>query len=701
MKNEKNDINLTVKNYNGKDELDSFFENILKNNPQMEEFRQNLKLIKNELMKKYPNLIINNKNENYCIKNENKGNDNNADEIRDMNEHDIEEEKKAKDKISNEENKHKKRSHNEYILDKKDIIKILFKFLINKKEYENLKKDNEKLKVDIERKELEKKVKDEENEKLKKELKTTEFEYKIKNEENEKIKEDFKDKEVEYSNIIKNKKEEIIKLEDDFKTREKEFTKEVNNKNKEISNLMETLIKKENEYKIEIKNKENDIEQLKKDLQNISKELIKIKEEKESKKEEITKLILEINGKTYTNNNLRKILENEKNINIVNNNIIKEKERLIKKYEDKFRLLQDIISNKDDENYRPKCLNKKEEKKAQHENNEENNFDKYGQIGIYNEELNCYMSSILQILKNIQNFSLVFINIKSEDNIIKSLQKLFSNLFYSEEKSVSLHEFKSYFSQEYIKFKGIHTNDSTFFLIYLIQYLHKSFIKPKKDIIFNYNEFIKIGLENQEIEEFKKFLCRYESKNNSFIHDLFFGYQMNKILCTGCNDFHNSFQSFNILDLPLLDENKKLKSLEECLNCFLITKDLKGNPGFKCSKCKQKLLSHQTSILKLPSILIINLKRVGENVVHYHDIEIPFILKTSSIDKLKKFYKNFELLGFVKHNGTEKNGHNIAYSKNIFNNKWYIYNDTKVKEVNEFPSTEKSFLLFYQIKGNS
>ena len=98
----------------------------------------------------------------------------------------------------------------------------------------------------------------------------------------------------------------------------------------------------------------------------------------------------------------------------------------------------------------------------------------------------------------------------------------------------------------------------------------------------------------------------------------------------------------------------------------------------------------------MPKILIINLRRVGENTVYYHDIEIPQILETKFIDKLKFHNKKYELIGFIKHFGNEKNGHNIAFSKNIFDNKWYSFNDEIVKEEKEFPSTDKSFLLFYQ-----
>ena len=176
---------------------------------------------------------------------------------------------------------------------------------------------------------------------------------------------------------------------------------------------------------------------------------------------------------------------------------------------------------------------------------------------------------------------------------------------------------------------------------------------------------------------------------------------MNKLICSKCEHTHISFQSFNVLDLPLSCENIQVQSLEQSLNYYLITKDRHDIRGFVCSNCEKKYLSHLTCIIKLPQVLIINLKRVGENTVYYHEIEIPQILKTKSIDKLNSFNKQYELIGFIKHFGNEKNGHNISFTKNIFDNKWYSFNDAFVKDEKKFPSTEKSFLLFYQLIENN
>lgn len=498
----------------------------------------------------------------------------------------------------------------------------------------------------------------------------------------------------EINNKFENKERELNKMKIILDKKENDFNNQISKEKKKNEEEIQIL---KNDYENIFNGNKKLIEELKKDLRDNSDDLNKMKEDNTSKKMEISELKLEINKNKYKINFQKESLEKEKLTNIVFRNLIKEKDLVIEKFKKKFKSIEEIISDKIkiNENNNKLNISKKEEEKTNYD--DEDKFCSYGKIGLINRDLNCYMSSVIQILKNLKVFALDFMNSKTEDKVIESLQKLINNLYYSKEKIISLKEFKSDFSYVYKRFEGIKANDSTYFLIYLIQYLHKAYNNLPNENITKINKFKSLCLKDDEYKELEKFINKYESKNNSFIQNLFYGYQMNKIFCAGCNNSQISFQSFSILDLPVMDEKNELEKLAQCLNCYLITKDQKGNSDFNCSKCKRKLLSNLTTIVKLPSILIINLKRVGERTVYYHDIEIPFILKSKSIDKLNKFNQDYELIGFIKHFGNENNGHNIAYSKNIFDNKWYEYNDSSVKEVYDNPSTNKAFLLFYQI----
>ena len=519
-------------------------------------------------------------------------------------------------------------------------------------------------------------------------LKTNEYENK--NKESELLKENLS----VYNNEIINKSNEIEALKETLKDKE-DYIKE----------LKQNIEEQAKNYQNILKSKEIEIKRLKEKCEQFLYLNEKITNEKYIINSENSELRIGINGLKYKNGELERCLQSERNKTKISLNSIEKKECEIQSLINKLKLIGEFALNIDKKTKNDfssmavtsPLLHKQKEEEEKKNNNDILINDNFGIIGIKNEALNCYMSSVLQILKNIRSFSLQIIDIKTNDNIIESLQKIISDLLYSKKQKVSLCEFKRCFGNIYKRYKGKKNNDSTYFLLYLIQHIHKNLNKienQKKTNIINYNN---LELNDSDKIEFEKYLDKNEAKNNSFIYDLFYGYFMNKLFCTGCNNCKITFQCYNILDIPIMNENRKLESLEECLNCYLITKDQKDIKGFDCSKCQHKLLSLVTCILKLPKILIINLKRVGETVIYKHEVTIPFILKTKDIEKLNKFNQNYELIGFVKHFGSDKSGHNIAYSKNMLDNKWYSYNDEIVSEINEYPSTEQSFLLFYQL----
>ena len=499
---------------------------------------------------------------------------------------------------------------------------------------------------------------------------------------------------------------EIEKLKNNLKEKENTFKTEIKNNEKLIKNMK---IEK-NKYESQLNEKEKEINKLNIDNEKILNVLKITKKENNSYIDEINKQKELINNLKKQNLCLEKSLENEKKKNDDIEKLIKEKDEKILYYEKKFDQIKGIISDINFSNE-----NKTEDKEINKNNSfnkeqninreeEEENYNKNsiiikngnGKVGIINKELNCYMSSVIQILKNIKEFSEIILNIENNDDILSSLKNLIYSLYYSKKNSISITEFKSNFSKIYTRFEGRNSNDSTFFLIYLFSYLQKILPSSKKNSI-NITEFSFLNLNNKELEGLKKFKEKFESKNNSIIHDLFYHYQMSELICSGCNEAKISFQGNNVLFLPIIDGKTKLNSLEQCINSYLFTKDKKGDKDFVCSYCGRRTISHVMSLVKLSPILIINLKKVGDNSLYTHDVDIPFRLKTRDIEKLKKFNMEYELIGFIKHYGSANDGHNIAYTKNIFDQKWYEFNDSKVELIRGYPEIDKAFLLFYQI----
>ena len=569
------------------------------------------------------------------------------------------------------------------------------------KEIEKLKNDNKNLKESKEK--FEKEI-----QKLKNNLKEKEN---IENKFNT-LNKKFDELKNENKNIkeLKEKLEkEIEKLKNNLKEKENTFKTEIKNNEKLIKNMK---IEK-NKYELQLNEKEKEINKLNIDKEKISNVLKITKKENNNYIDEINKKKELINNLEKQNLCFEKSLENEKKKNDDIEKLIKEKDEKILYYEKKFDQIKNIISDinfsnenktEDKEINKNNLFNKEQNINREEEEEEEENYNKNniiikngnGKVGIINKELNCYMSSVIQILKNIKEFSEIILNIENNDDILSSLKNLIYSLFYSKKNSISITEFKSNFSKIYTRFEGRNSNDSTFFLIYLFSYLQKILPSSKKNST-NITEFSFLNLNNKELEGLKKFMEKFESKNNSIIHDLFYHYQMSELICSGCNEAKISFQGNNVLFLPIIDGKTKLKSLEQCINSYLFTKDKKGDKDFVCSYCGRRTISHVMSLVKLSPILIINLKKVGDNSLYTHDVDIPFRLKTRDIEKLKKFNMEYELIGFIKHYGNANDGHNIAYTKNIFDQKWYEFNDSKVESIRGYPEIDKAFLLFYQI----
>jgi hypothetical protein len=84
---------------------------------------------------------------------------------------------------------------------------------------------------------------------------------------------------------------------------------------------------------------------------------------------------------------------------------------------------------------------------------------------------------------------------------------------------------------------------------------------------------------------------------------------------------------------------------------------------------------------------------VGEKNVYNNDIEIPLQLNMKEIIKNFKNNSIYELRGYIKHLGDEKSGHNYAICKNMFDDKWYEYNDSICNPCE--PNLQRIFFLCY------
>ena len=320
---------------------------------------------------------------------------------------------------------------------------------------------------------------------------------------------------------------------------------------------------------------------------------------------------------------------------------------------------------------------------------------KYATVGLKNICNNCYINSVLQILKNIPQFTYNISKINDKTGtFLLSLKTLLISLCNPDISVFSPDEFKKNLGLEYKLFSGNNHFDPTIFYVALLNIIIKKLNKANKE---NYKKLDMSIYDNKSLKEkFEIWKKNYLSKNQVFIFDLFYGYYANEIECKSCHDKTQIFQSYNILDFPMVSEKGTIKTLEECFENYQMTKFIEDD----CSRCNKFGLNQQCILLELPPILMINLKRVGEQSTYFNEIEIPFQL---NMEKIIKHFKNnsiYELRGFIKHDGNVKTGHNYAFCKNMFDDKWYKYNDSNCSLINDKPKLDKIFFLCYIKVGN-
>ena len=96
---------------------------------------------------------------------------------------------------------------------------------------------------------------------------------------------------------------------------------------------------------------------------------------------------------------------------------------------------------------------------------------------------------------------------------------------------------------------------------------------------------------------------------DSIITDVFQGQFYTKVQCADCHYDNISFDNFLSLSLSFPNGESSI-SLKKCLDEFIREEHISKKEGYKCDKCKNIVdITKQTTIWRLPPVLIIHLKR--------------------------------------------------------------------------------------------
>lgn len=331
-----------------------------------------------------------------------------------------------------------------------------------------------------------------------------------------------------------------------------------------------------------------------------------------------------------------------------------------------------------------------------------------GKIGLNNLGNTCYINSILQNLKNIfllTKLILVDENIKvKNDGLSYQYKILLANLINQDfyRKNYNPYIFYKILNKKESFFAFNKQNDSSSFLVTFLNYLVNEI---KNKTLTKSVEYIKLeSNDREELKRLKNFEDNFFLSNNSPIIDIFYGCLESIFKCNnkGCAYIKYNFQSFNILNIPMIYEKQKISSLKEAIKFYQKERNYKKEKNTYCPICLDYDITNQRKIISLPKILIINLIRVGNQTFHRFDLTIPYKLEMEDLIENKNYSQNnYELIGFVKHYGGPKSGHNISICKNFFDENWYLYNDCTVIPLNSKIDTSNSFLYFYRLLDNN
>jgi ubiquitin carboxyl-terminal hydrolase 8 len=244
-------------------------------------------------------------------------------------------------------------------------------------------------------------------------------------------------------------------------------------------------------------------------------------------------------------------------------------------------------------------------------------------------------------------------------------------------------------------FTGFTQNDLPEFLMFLIDSFHEAL---SRKVTIQINGIIK-NEEDKIAKSCYEMMKRMYEKEYSEILKYFYGIQVSYL-----KDLDNNVKSQNpepyfILNLPIPQDNKQ-PNIYDCLDLYTLTERMDGDNKWYDEEVDKKIVvDKKTEFFSFPEVLVIDFKRFN-NSLRKNQILIDFPLEKLDLRKYVIGYNKesyvYDLYGVCNHSGGVQGGHYTAYIKNP-NQKWYLYNDTRVTEVKENQIVSpKAYCLFYR-----